>query len=65
MQTLTLGHTFSDRIKALLDGRVTVPGIALDLRIVDVQRLFRQVGRQGDDHGRARMARPRSLRLAK
>ncbi len=40
---LTIGWTFSDRIEALLDGRVVVEGFATDLRIVEAQRLFREV----------------------
>jgi 4,5-dihydroxyphthalate decarboxylase len=40
---LTIGCTFSDRIEALLDGRVAVDGFAADLRIVEAQRLFREV----------------------
>jgi 4,5-dihydroxyphthalate decarboxylase len=40
---LTIGCTFSDRIEALLDGRVAIEGVAAELRIVEAQRLFRQV----------------------
>ncbi len=40
---LTIGCTFSDRIEALLDGRVAIEGFAADLRIVEAQRLFREV----------------------
>lgn len=40
---LTIGCTFSDRIEALLDGRVAIPGFAADLHIVEAQRLFREV----------------------
>jgi 4,5-dihydroxyphthalate decarboxylase len=40
---LTIGCTFSDRIEALLDGRVAIDGFAADLRIVEAQRLFREV----------------------
>ncbi len=43
MATLSLGCTFSDRIEALLDGRVAVAGHEIDLRIVEPQRLFRAV----------------------
>ncbi|MBJ6121621.1 hypothetical protein [Sphingomonas mollis] len=39
--TLSIGCTFSDRIEALLDGRVTIEGFAADLHIVEPQRLFR------------------------
>lgn len=40
---LTLGCAFSDRIEALLDGRVTVEGFSLDVRIRPPQTLFREV----------------------
>jgi 4,5-dihydroxyphthalate decarboxylase len=40
---LTIGCTFSDRIEALLDERVAIDGFAADLRIVEAQRLFREV----------------------
>ncbi len=40
---LSIGCTFSDRIEALLDGRVAIDGFAADLRIVEAQRLFREV----------------------
>ena len=40
---LTLGCTFSDRIEALLDGRISVAGHDVDIRIVEAQSLFRQV----------------------
>lgn len=40
---LSAGLLFSDRIEALLDGRVQVPGIALDIRCVEAQTLFRSV----------------------
>lgn len=43
MATLSIGCTFSDRIEALLDGRVRVAGHDADLRIVEAQKLFRQV----------------------
>lgn len=43
MTALTIGSTFSDRIEALLDGRVTIAGHAADIRIVEAQNLFRQV----------------------
>lgn len=42
-RTLSIGCTFSDRIEALLDGRVSIEGVAHDLLIVEPQRLFRQV----------------------
>ena len=42
MAALTIGCTFSDRIEALLDGRVAIAGNAADLRIVEAQTLFRQ-----------------------
>lgn len=41
--TLSIGCTFSDRIEALLDGRVAIDGFAAELRIVEAQRLFRDV----------------------
>lgn len=41
--TLSAGLLFSDRIEALLDGRVTVPGVKLDIRCVEAQALFRSV----------------------
>ena len=40
---LTLGCTFSDRVEALLDGRIRVEGHDVDIRIVEAQSLFRQV----------------------
>ena len=40
---LSIGCIFSDRIEALLDGRVAIDGFAADLRIVEAQRLFREV----------------------
>jgi 4,5-dihydroxyphthalate decarboxylase len=43
MTTLSIGCTFSDRIEALLDGRVSVAGHETALRIVEAQSLFRQV----------------------
>lgn len=43
MAALSIGCTFSDRIEALLDGRVTIPGYDSDLRVVEPQRLFRAV----------------------
>lgn len=43
MATLSIGCTFSDRIEALLDGRVTVAGQKATLHIVEAQRLFRSV----------------------
>lgn len=45
-QVLSIGCTFSDRIEALLDGRVAIEGISHDLRIIEPQRLFRQVLRE-------------------
>jgi len=43
---LTFGCLFSDRIEALLDGRVTVAGLDLAIRIGEAQTLFRQVLRE-------------------
>jgi len=43
MIPLSLGCLFSDRIEALLDGSVTIPGIDLTIRCVEAQSLFRQV----------------------
>ncbi|WP_267347012.1 ABC transporter substrate-binding protein [Sphingomonas sp. GM_Shp_2] len=43
MATLSIGCTFSDRIEALLDGRVAIAGHAAVLHIVEAQRLFRDV----------------------
>ena len=43
MISLSLGCLFSDRIEALLDGRVTVPGVDLTIRCLEAQSLFRQV----------------------
>jgi 4,5-dihydroxyphthalate decarboxylase len=43
MGSLTFGCLFSDRIEALLDGRVAMEGFGLDIRITEAQRLFRQV----------------------
>lgn len=43
---LTLACAFSDRIEALLDGRVTVEGFDLDIRIRQPQTIFRDVLRQ-------------------
>lgn len=43
MATLSIGCTFSDRIEALLDGRVRIAGHAADLHVVEPQRLFRAV----------------------
>lgn len=40
---LSIGCLFSDRIEALLDGRVTIPGYAEQVAIVESQRLFRSV----------------------
>ena len=39
---LSLGCTFSDRIEALLDGRIVVEGFDIDVHVVEPQRLFRQ-----------------------
>lgn len=41
--TLSAGLLFSDRIEVLLDGRVSVPGVTLDIRCVEAQALFRSV----------------------
>lgn len=46
MAELTVGCTFSDRIEALLDGRVTIAGHTPAISIVEPQRLFRQVLRE-------------------
>lgn len=46
MPALTLGCTFSDRIEALLDGRVKVDGVKLAISIVEAQTLFRQTLRE-------------------
>ncbi|WP_277983275.1 hypothetical protein [Sphingomonas faeni] len=43
MSRLSIGCTFSDRIEALLDGRVQITGHQADLNIVEPQRLFRAV----------------------
>lgn len=43
--TLSIGTTFSDRIEALLDGRIAIAGHAAAIRIVEAQTLFRQVMR--------------------
>jgi len=43
MAALSIGCTFSDRIEALLDGRVRIPGHMADLHVVEPQRLFRAV----------------------
>lgn len=43
MATLSIGCTFSDRIEALLDGRVAIAGHAAALHIVEAQRLFRDI----------------------
>ena len=43
---LSLGCTFSDRVEALLDGRVAVKGFDTDIRIVEPQKLFRQTLRE-------------------
>ncbi len=43
MPTLRLGCVFSDRIEALLDGRVQPDGYDLDVRICQAQALFRDV----------------------
>lgn len=43
MAALSISCTFSDRIEALLDGRVGVDGHDIDLRIVEAQALFRGV----------------------
>lgn len=43
---LGLGCAFSDRIEALLDGRVTVEGFALDVRLRRPQTLFSEVLRE-------------------
>ncbi|MEH3159599.1 MAG: ABC transporter substrate-binding protein [Sphingomonas taxi] len=43
MTALSIGCTFSDRIEALLDGRVRIAGHEAVLRIVEPQRLFRAV----------------------
>ncbi len=43
MAALSIGCTFSDRIEALLDGRVRIEGHAADIQIVEPQRLFRAV----------------------
>lgn len=42
MTTLSIGCTFSDRIEALLDGRVGVDGYDTAIRCVEPQALFRQ-----------------------
>jgi len=46
MATLSIGTTFSDRVEALLDGRVAIEGHAAEIRIVEAQTLFRQVMRE-------------------
>lgn len=43
MATLSIGCTFSDRIEALLDGRVAIAGHAATLHIVEAQQLFRDI----------------------
>lgn len=43
---LTLACAFSDRIEALLDGRVAVEGFDLDIRIRQPQAIFRDVLRE-------------------
>jgi len=43
MATLSIGCTFSDRIEALLDGRVRIAGQEAASHIVEPQRLFRAV----------------------
>lgn len=46
METLTFGCAFSDRIEALLDGRVQVEGFQLDITLRQPQVLFREVLKQ-------------------
>ena len=46
MAALSIGCTFSDRIEALLDGRVRIAGHRAELHIVEPQRLFRAVLRE-------------------
>ncbi|MEG3168481.1 ABC transporter substrate-binding protein [Sphingomonas sp. LB3N6] len=41
LPALTIGCTFSDRIEALLDGRVAIEGFLSTLRCVEAQSLFR------------------------
>lgn len=54
---LALGCTFSDRVEALLDGRVGVEGFDVDIAIVEPQRLFRQtLGEQTYDIAELSMA---------
>ena len=43
MIPLKIGCLFSDRIEALLDGRVRIAGAAATLHIGEAQSLFRQV----------------------
>ncbi|MBD8737232.1 ABC transporter substrate-binding protein [Sphingomonas sp. CFBP 13706] len=43
MTALSIGCTFSDRIEALLDGRVRIAGHETNLHVVEPQRLFRTV----------------------
>lgn len=43
MMALTIGCTFSDRIEALLDGRVRIAGRKADIHVIEPQRLFRSV----------------------
>jgi len=42
MTRLSIGCTFSDRIEALLDGRVAIAGHHVDIAIVEAQALFRR-----------------------
>ena len=43
MAALSIGCTFSDRIEALLDGRVRIAGREADIHVVEPQRLFHAV----------------------
>lgn len=43
--TLSLGITSTDRTRAIIDGRIAVPGVSLDVRIDEPQRLFRAAQR--------------------
>lgn len=46
MTPLSIGVTFSDRVEALLDGRVSIEGAASSVAIVEAQTLFRRVLRE-------------------
>ena len=48
--SIRLGITSTDRTRAIIDGRVSIPGVHLDLRVDEPQALFRagQIGQELD-----------------